>query len=101
MQEPQPPEQLPRALRDAQTARQPSFAQRRAEARALTPRGADAAQGEGGEDDPFGSPRSERLPPPAAVRMLDGSYGVADEGSAMPPAILRERRDLETALYRI
>jgi len=107
-QQEQPP---PSSLREPQTARQPSFTQRRAEARALTPRGTDvsglatsADEGDSAE----GSPRSERLPQPEAVALGpqaqsagSGTEDRVEEAPSMPPAILRERRDLETALYRI
>ena len=94
-----------------QTARQLSFAQRRAEARALTPRGADTAEGEdgnrGGEEDgdPIGSPPlSERLPAPTAIGVLSTFTDLGDEpdsGEVRPSQILREQRDVMTALYRI
>jgi len=88
--------------RRAATARQPSFAQRQAEARALTPGGADGTSNaelylEGQ------MPLPERLPPPAAVQGTSAccSDTASNAGMPVPPTILRERRDLDTALYRI
>ena len=117
--QPSQPLQLCPATREPQTARQPSFAQRRAEARALTPRGThgtglqEPRGEEAAEADMAGTLRSERLPaPPLALPVRlgpqarrrpagGGTDDSTEEAPSLPPANLRERRDLETALFRI
>lgn len=76
---------------ETQAARQPSFAQRRARARAQTPRVPFGAESEGSVGHASDDPQSPQHLDRASYR----------RGSGMPPAILRERRDVDTALYRI
>jgi hypothetical protein len=104
--QPQQPHLRP-LFREPQTARQPSFAQRRAEARALTPKGTNVGEGQPLDSDagPSAAPRSERLPPPSALaqpRPMAIRDGCETTTEALPPGILRERgRDLNTTPFRI